>query len=198
MRTTHISHPYLGEVMNRGRKFVNVSAPIPGPDGEPLGLMVGHIDWDKLQGWLGELRDWMGQVRAAGGFPVVVNDRGQCMTHRDAAGIELRAGQVPAAQYDPEWVRTLKAGSDPAFRDPVTGREQLAGYAPARPSARAGQQWAVLIEHDPAAVLRPVEALRDRLTTIGLVILAIMAVLIGGLWGWLVWTLRREERLAHG
>jgi hypothetical protein len=196
--TTHISHPYLGEFMNRGRKLVNVSAPIPGPNGQTLGLMVGNIDWDRLQAWLGELRDWMGQVRAAGGFPVVVNDRGQCLTHRDAAGIELRAGQVPAVQYDPQWVKSLKAGSDPAFRDPVTGREQLAGFAPARPSPKTGQQWAVLIEHDAAAVLRPVEALRSRLTTIGLIILAVLALLIGGLWSWLVWTLRREERLARG
>jgi hypothetical protein len=196
IRTTHISHPYLGEQMNRGRKLVNISAPIPGPNG-PLGVMVGHIDWDKLQVWLGELRGWMGEVRAAGGFPVVVNDRGQCLTHRDAATIELRAGQIPPAFYDPTWVRDLKAGSDAAYPDPVTKRPELAGYAPARPG-KIGQQWVVLIEHDPAAVVRPIEAVRERLTAIGLMILAIMGVLIGGLWGWLVWMLRREERLARG
>jgi hypothetical protein len=182
--------------MNRGRKLVNISAPIPGPNG-PLGVMVGHIDWDKLQVWLGELRGWMGESRAAGGFPAVVNDRGQCLTHRDATTIELRAGQIPPAFYDSTWVRDLKAGSSAAFPDPVTKRPELAGYAPARPG-KSGQQWAVLIEHDPAAVLRPVEAVRERLTAIGLMILAIMGVLIGGLWGWLIWMLRREERLARG
>ena len=56
----------------------------------------------------------------------------------------------------------------------------------------------MLIEHDPDAVVRPVDELRGRMVAIGLAILAIMALLIGGLWGWLVWTLRREERLAHG
>jgi hypothetical protein len=196
--TTHISHPYVGEQMNRGRKLVNVSAPIPGPGGAPLGVVIGHIDWDRLQGWLGELRGWMEDVRAGGGFPVVVNDRGHCLTHRDAALIELKPGEVPRAFYDPDWVRRLRAGSADDYTDPVTGRPQLAGFAPARPSPLSGQQWAVLIEHDPAAVLQPVVELKERMVAIGLGILAIMGVLIGGLWGWLVWTLRREERLAHG
>jgi len=198
IRTAHISHPYLGERMNKGRKLVNVSAPIPGPGGEPVGVVVGNIDWERLQGWLAELRGWMGEVRATGGFPVVVNDRGHCLTHRDAALIELTPGRAPAPRYDPEWVRALRVGSSDAFPDPVTGRPQLAGFAVARPSPQAGQQWAVLIEHDPDAVVRPVDELRGRMVAIGLAILAIMALLIGGLWGWLVWTLRREERLAHG
>lgn len=197
IRTTHISHPYLGEQLNRGRKLVNISVPIHGPDGATIGVIIGHIDWDRLQHWLGELRVWMGEVRASGGFPVVVNDRGQCLTHRDPNLIELKAGEIPRAYYDANWVKHVNVGSDAEFRDPVTKQNQLAGFAAARPSEKSGQQWVVLIEHDPAAVLKPVTALKDRLMTIGLGIVVTIFFLIAGLWGWLVWTLRREERLAQ-
>ena len=54
------------------------------------------------------------------------------------------------------------------------------------------------IEHELAAALAPVTELQNRLRRVGLWCLAIMALMIGGMWSGLIWTLRREERSAHG
>ncbi|MFO0808047.1 MAG: serine/threonine protein kinase [Gemmataceae bacterium] len=194
----HISQPYMGERINRGKKLVNISVPLSKVDGKPVGLLVGHIDWREVQGWLDQLRDWMKDVKVAGGFPVVVNGRGHCLTHADVEKIEPAMGQNPIEYYPVELVGSLSAGSNALWSDPVRGGQiHLAGYAPARP-AGADEQWLVLIEHDPQAALKTVGDLQVRLRYIGWATLGIMTVLVGGLWGWLVWTLRREERMAHG
>lgn len=196
---THICQPYAGVKMNVGRRQINVSTPIRDGAGTAVGLLVGNIDWDQtVRPWLDDLRRWLTEAGSGGGFPVVVNDHGQCLTHPDRI-IALEPGQSAKAFYPPAWVASVtEPGTDRAHADPVRGGEvHLAGFAPARPKG-TGQQWVVLVQHDPAAVQRPVDALSERMTRIGLGILAIMALLVSGIWGWLVWTLRREERLAHG
>jgi hypothetical protein len=59
-------------------------------------------------------------------------------------------------------------------------------------------RWAILILNEPSAVLAPVTELQQRLHRVGIWCLSIMAVMIGGMFGGLIWMLRREERLAHG
>lgn len=194
----HISQPYMGEMVNRGKKLVNISVPVVGKDGTRVGLLVGHIDWDEVQGWLDQLRDWMKDVKVSGGFPVVVDGRGHCLAHPEAEAVQPQMGRNPEAYYPAALVGHLEAGTSSAWSDPIlNGKPHLAGYAPARP-AGAGAQWLVIIQHDPDVALQAVGALQVRLRYIGWATLGIMALLVGGLWGGLVWTLRRGERLAHG
>ncbi len=194
----HVSQPYMGERINRGKTLVNVSVPVVGKDGTQVGLLVGHIDWQEVQGWLDRLREWMRDVKVAGGFPVVVDGRGHVLAHPEAEAIRPVMGQNPPAYYSPETVGRLEAGTSATWADPVLGGKlHLAGYAPARP-ARADQQWLVIIQHDPDIALQAVGALQVRLRYIGWATLGIMALLVGGLWCGLMWTLRRGERSAHG
>jgi hypothetical protein len=54
----------------------------------------------------------------------------------------------------------------------------------------------VLVEQDRAEALQPVRQAQQHLLVFGLAALAAAGLLTSGLWGWLIWTLRRGEAAA--
>lgn len=190
VRTVHISQPFVGKYVTRGKLHVNVTAPIVRGDAI-VGLLVGYVEWSELQRWLTD-------APIPGGFAVIVNELGQCLAHRDVASIEPKPDRMPPGFFAESGLGTARRGTSARFFDPVAKEEFLASWASFEPIKGRDLKWTVLIEHERASALAPVTELQQRLRRVGLWCLAIMALMIGGLWGGLIWTLRREERLAHG
>ena len=191
VRQPHISQPYVGKYFTRGRQLVNVVVPVPHGDGI-AGLLMGNVEWDEYQRWLTD-------VPIPGGFAVVVNDLGQCLCHKDADRVRPKVNEIAPAYYADAAIPRDRRSALADFRDPVAGGTYLAAAAPFRPiHSRPEIVWLAMIEHDPAIALAPVTELQGRLWRVGLSCLAIMALVIGGMWSGLLWALRREERLAHG
>jgi hypothetical protein len=190
MKSPHISQPYVGKYFTRGQTLVNVVVPVK-RGADSAGLLMGNVEWDDFQRWLTD-------VPFAGGFAVIANGLGQCLCHQDSEVVRPKPGEPSPRFYGRAEIPRDRAAPLPDFVDPVTGRSYLAASAPFQPLRDRDERWVVLIQHDPAAALAPVTELQTRLRRVGLWCLAIMALLIGGMWGGLIWVLRREERLAHG
>jgi eukaryotic-like serine/threonine-protein kinase len=188
--TPYISQPYVGKYFNRGQTLVNIAIPVR-RDGEPVGLLMGNLQWDDFQRWLTE-------VPFAGGFAVIVNGLGQVLCHQRSSDVRPKPGESAKPFYADSPIPRERPDVLPDFVDPVTGVAYLAAGAPFRPLPERDDRWAVLILNEPATVLAPVTELQQRLHRVGIWCLSIMAVMIGGMFGGLIWTLRREERLAHG
>jgi hypothetical protein len=77
--------------------------------------------------------------------------------------------------------------------DPIDGRVYLASWAPLR---QVG--WGALVQHERSAALRPIDDLRAQLIYVGVGLLLGVPLLLTGLWSWLMWTLRRKERITQG
>ena len=77
------------------------------------------------------------------------------------------------------------------YHDPVDCTTYLAGYAET-PDPEFG--WVALVQHERAAVLKPMDELRGEVRGAGWRMLGLAALLTTVLWGWLFWTLRRTER----
>ena len=97
--------------------------------------------------------------------------------------------------WDSPTIREVLGGKKGAtvYQDPVDGRTYLAGYAPL---PKIG--WGALVQHDYEAALQPIEELKSQMVRIGWITLAAVGLITSGLWGWLIWMLRREESVAHG
>jgi hypothetical protein len=196
----HVSQPYAGKGVDENGDpepvLVSLSAPIFDPDNpdQVLGLLVGTMHVHGLYDWL----------LGAGfndpySFPVLVNDRRQCLLHRDRE--KMTAKIRPAEDANPEplesglladlLAKKPGAGAIDDYHDPLDGKTYLAGYA-----VGEGSGWLVLVEQDPATALQPVEHLRAHLFWFGAASMAAATLLTIGLWAWLIWTLRRGEAAA--
>jgi hypothetical protein len=198
----HISQPYKS--VSGGAEKVDVTVPvvIPGAADGPVGVLVGSMAWEDLSAWLR-------QLVLANGRVAVFNDRGQFLMHgNDDVLASLRDYPDNPPAYDLSSL--LVAGRDAldSYHDPLDpGRTYLAGYKTFDPfgdapvgddEPGAAGRWGVVVQHDKAKALEPVERLQGRLRGVGAWTLAGAAVVIGGLWWGLIWLLRRQERLAHG
>lgn len=83
------------------------------------------------------------------------------------------------------------SGAIADYHDPVDDGQYLAAYAQT-PDNRFG--WIALVQHDRAAVLKPIDELRGDVRRAGWRMLGLAVLLTTLLWGWLFWTLRRAER----
>jgi eukaryotic-like serine/threonine-protein kinase len=194
----YVSQPYVGAgVDEKGEPapvIITISAPIqdPADPTRTVGLLAGTLHVKDLYDWL------LGAgFNEEYGFPVLVNDRRCCLAHRDHDRMNQKIRPREDANPEPlesELFQDLidgrkEAGTDAHYVDSLDGREYLAGYAPAEKS-----RWVVVVEQDREAALKPVERLKGRLIWYGLIALGAAGALTSGLWGWLIWTLRREER----
>jgi hypothetical protein len=76
--------------------------------------------------------------------------------------------------------------------DPIDGETYLASYAPL---PQVG--WGALVQHERKAALGPVADLASQLRVVGIALLIGVPLLVSSVWGWLVWTLRRKDRLTR-
>ena len=86
------------------------------------------------------------------------------------------------------------------YDDPVDGKTYLVGYAPVVVSddGPARADWGAVVQREHARVVKPMDDLKSQMIAYGVTLLVTAGLLLAGLWGGLFWTLRREERGAHG
>jgi hypothetical protein len=192
IRRLHLSAPYVSSI--DGTAFVSVSVPLRDPDDPkagPVGVLEAAIDLDELNRWM------RGFELASGGFLAVFDRRWHGLEHHQRDRIRPRP-QQPAPTWEPaptlrDALAESSRGTLPAYRDPVDGRDYLAGYAQVE-DPRIG--WVVLVQHDREAVLTPLRKLDTRLDSIRWQAYIMATVVTVGLWGWLFWLLRRQGRVA--
>jgi hypothetical protein len=128
---------------------------------------------------------------------VLVDERGHCLLHgtddetilprRDRPGTRPPVWQFPVLGPERDG---CGCGT---YEDPVDRQTYLAGYARLD---RTG--WVAWVQQDQGAMAALAEDYCfPPLVAMGLVALAAYGALVTGLWGWLVWTVRRQERAAH-
>ena len=203
MHRTCISQPFVGE---SGDLMISLSTPIRSPENKKvLGLLVGSFFFDDLKDWLVSMDVRKGNTTLGGtGFPVVLNERGNLL-HRGKEKIDMARDKNPVdlsqqvGLYHTVLHGTAEDGTDSDFVDPEDGQHYLAAYCRfSGKSTTVPAQWAVIVQHNQNAVLYPIEDLTRRINAFSWIAIGVIGVLIPGLWGWLIWTLRREERKAHG
>jgi serine/threonine protein kinase len=186
IRKTHISVPFrrlLEKVMGIG-----ISTPIfaPGSNSEIVGVLYTPVN-------LKDIYRWLDHVKIKNGFAVLVDARGHCLLHRDQDRI-----QPAPREQAPRWdspvfeAAVKKTGTIASYRDPVDHRIYLAGYAPL---PKLG--WGAIVQHERQAALKPIADLKNEMVLIGAIQLLTVTVLMSALWGWLIWSLRRKDRVAQ-
>jgi serine/threonine protein kinase len=184
----HLSDPYASSV-GPDNVLLSFSVPIrdPGqPGGKPAGVLEAAVRLQDLSLWLRQAR--IGR----NGFAVLLDGRGHCVLHVDPS-FRPELGRRPRRFLSPEEEQRLfldALGTIESYRDPVVGRDFMAGYA-RMTNPRTG--WVALVQHDRAEMLAPMATLREQLDWIGLQSFVLVALVTGGLWGWLFWMLRRPE-----
>jgi hypothetical protein len=189
---TYVSQPFVGRSRSGGQ-LIGVSTPIHDLDkpDQVIGVLLVTVKLEALHGWL---RD----VDMSGGFPVLVNEQRHCVEHpdpedpKDMLMPELEANPVSwdcptfdAAIHGP-------AGST-VYTDPVDQRRYLAGYAPL---SHLG--WGALVQHEYERATAPITALKTKTVRLAVGGFGAAGLLVSGLFGVLLWTVRRQEQSAHG
>jgi hypothetical protein len=187
IRHSHFSQPFLSKLRNE--LIIGISTPVFAPGSEKA--IVGVLYTPVL---LKDIHTWLDRVRIKDGFAVLVDGRGHCLRHHEETRILPGPDQNPPRWSSPTFLAARhEEGSTPAYEDPIDHRTYLAGYAPLPELG-----WGALVQHERKAALQPIADLKRQMFFIGLLMLFAVAVLVSGLWGWLIWTIRRKDRLAHG
>lgn len=165
-------------------KFVDVSAPLKGPDGRTVGVLAAHYSWS----WVRDVvRRLLAPAHDREGLEVFV-------VSRDGAVLMASEGEV-GRTLD----LTALAGPRNAaggWRAAVwpDGREYLTGYAVGAGKPILGDfGWTVLARQPVESAFAPAYAMRAWVTSSG----AVLAVLFGGI-GWLAagWIARPLQAIA--
>jgi hypothetical protein len=183
IRRTHVSQPFLRQLVRE--LAIGISTPVfaPGDGRTVVGVLYTPVR-------LKDVHRWLDRVRIRDGFAVLVNERGQCLRHREEERIMPGPDQLPRGWACPTYRDAVRVEGDTAeYDDPVDGRTYLAGYAPLRQLG-----WGALVQHERGPALKPIADLRRQMLFLGGVMLVLVSLLVSGLWGWLLWTLRRKER----
>jgi hypothetical protein len=188
--TPHVSQPYVTRMSRR--PSVNVTVPLfDRHKGEVIGVLTGRLE-------VHDLHRWLDDVTIRDGLVVLLNERGHCLLRE---GIEPSPDENPPDWRDrcPLYKQALsdEPGDGLAcYDDPIDGKTYLAGYAPFtrrdRPAVRV--RWLALVQHERAAVLQPIDALRNNRRIRVTVGLSLGALLLAAMWGWLLVARRRKDR----
>ena len=190
----HISQPYKSA--DKDVEKVDLTVPVRvEKDGEPVAVLVGSMKLKDLTEWLHNLKLEHGQV-------LVLNDRGQLLMHGDDdVLVDVKDYHDRPGEYDV--LTALEAAQNNpdhhSYVDPFDHRRYYAGFKTFdayQPGADG--RWAVVVQHERAEILKPVEKLAERFMIIGACALIGVLAITGGLWWGLIWLLRRQERLGHG
>ncbi|MCI0458532.1 MAG: protein kinase [Gemmataceae bacterium] len=188
IQDTHISQPFI-------RKFskdfsVGLSTPLfdPKKPKRIIGVLYTPVP-------LREIQSWLDPVKIRGGFAVLVDRHGYCLRHPNEARIRPRPDENPTRWFAPDFVEKAltKEGSTDRHTDPIDGKEYLAGYHPLKEIG-----WGAIVQHERATALKPIDDLRAQLMRVGATLVLSILLLLSALWGWLIWNLRRKDRVAQG
>jgi hypothetical protein len=157
LRKLHVSQPYVSTAPNSPELAINVSLPlIDRQSGTAYGVLTGQV-------WVKDLHAWLARLDIRDGFVVLLNERGQCLLHRSEDNIKPRTGESPI-DWRPQCklYREALAEDDSDgmadYVDPIDGQRYLAGYTRfRRGDGRLGVAWLVLVQHERAAVMKPID-----------------------------------------
>jgi hypothetical protein len=191
----HLSEPFVS-ISEDQKKCVGISTALaaPGDRQTCVGVLLVTISFPELQKWLDD-------VAIENGCAVLLNDRCQCLRHREGKESEIRSptseDRWPSWDSDVYRAAVGKAeGTAQAYQDPIDkaeGKIYMASYVPLQEIG-----WGVIIQHERGAALKPVTDLSRRMVRLGGIMLGIVVLPACLLWGWLFWSMRREERTIHG
>jgi hypothetical protein len=190
----HVSQPFFSTAAGDGMTIA-VTAPIRDEHKNVVGVLAAAINVAKLHSWLKD-------VDLERGCVVLLDRQGHCLLHERPlpTAILPKLGANPPTYRDQSATfrkllveRPPDGGVNPDHRDPIDAKLYLASYAPCEYSG-----WGALVQHEREPALRPVADLRRHMVHSGVVALAFVGLLLGGLWAWLFLTLRSGERVAHG
>jgi hypothetical protein len=187
IRKTHFSQPFVRRLVPE--LAIGISTPIFAPENrrEVVGVLYTPVR-------LHDIDSWFDQVKIKDGYAVLVDARGHCLRHPDKQSILPKPDENPPRWKSPVFKAALqREGSTAEHVDPIDKRVYLVSYAPL---PQVG--WGALVQHDRAAALRPIDDLRAQLLYVGIGLLLGVPLLLTGLWSWLIWTLRRKERITQG
>jgi hypothetical protein len=208
VRDLHVCDPFYSRV--GATTMIAISAPIRGgvddPDAESVGLLSAGVRFIDLADWLGESAhlSHRGSIlvlnHARAGTRVLLLDNGVVPEYP----ARVDGNPVPYPRHEfPEVERALlgRQLGQTTYTSPLDDQVYLAGCA--RTTERLGTgaaalDWVVLVQHERSEALAPLEQLRDQLSLLRLAACVGAVVLLGGLWSWLFWVLRRQDRLAAG
>jgi hypothetical protein len=186
IRKTHISQPFRRRLEDE--MGIGLSTPIfaPGSADRIVGVLYTPFR-------LKDIHHWLDRARIENGFAVLVDSQGHCLLHQEESRIQPQVEQPPPRWSSPVYEAAVRReGTTPLYEDPVDGRTYLAGYAPLR-----SFRWGAIVQHERDAALRPIAELKSRMLLLGGIMLLTVAALLSALWGWLIWSLHRKERVAH-
>jgi serine/threonine protein kinase len=187
IRKTHFSQPFVRRSVPE--LAIGISTPIfaPGQQGAVVGVLYTPVR-------LHDIDSWLDRVQIKDGYAVLVDGRGHCLRHPNKQRILPGRDQNPQSWESPAFKAALeREGSMTEHVDPIDDRVYLVSFAPL---PRVG--WGALVQHERAAALRPIDDLRWQLLYVGLGLLLGVPLLLTGLWSFLIWTLRRKERITQG
>ena len=178
LRATHISEPYISTATGR-YPMVGISTPIwrspdPGPDDEPIGVLLGTLTMQHFADWLQDVPTLPVEPAASRSIigVVLLNARGQVVVHPDNP---LRQpGDQPAVWRDEPAVQSVLAGQATVYRDPILEVDYLVGYA-----SLPDFGWHVLVQQDRAQARDPVDRIAAHVRPFGwmAVLLALFVIL---------------------
>ncbi len=200
----YISGPYVAQGIDDEKHAnplsLSITVPVTSERGQPtgegpqhkgklLGLLVATMHFQELY----QVFEHIG-LEVLHGDVIVLNERKQCLMHKDMEQVKRSVSAdrnfepLPDSPVIQAVIDRREEGSDRHFLDPLTGKECLAGYAPVK-----HYHWGVIVVHERDVALHPVANLRGWLASWGTMLFVIMSLVTTGLWGALIWTLRREE-----
>jgi hypothetical protein len=185
IKKTYLSQPFRRRLENE--MGVGLSTPIFAPGGRDqiVGVLYTPIR-------LKDLHRWLDHAEIKSGFAVLVDSRGHCLLHGDESQISPEADQPPPRWSSPVFDAAVREAGTAVYRDPVDGCTYLAGYAPLR-----SFPWGAIVQHERRTAMEPIAELKSRMLLLGGVMLLTVTVLLSALWGWLIWSLRRKERVVQ-
>jgi hypothetical protein len=189
----HISQPYVGAGVGKSGTpdplMLSITVPVYAPNGnkEIIGLLVGSLEVEDLHRWLDSV------ALDAGPTVVVLLNQRRHVLYRSHEKIAPPIDRNPEPLDSPllqsvQEERQRTVCDD--YQDPMDGKVYVAGYAPAK------YGWSALVQYDRDAALQPVDAMRHWMVLFGLGTLGVAALLLTGLWQWLIHVLRRTPASA--
>jgi hypothetical protein len=186
IRKTYLSQPFR-------RRFekelgIGLSTPIfaPGSKDRIVGVLCAPIR-------LKDIHRWLDQAQMKNGFAVLVDRQGHCLLHRDENQIQPEPDQPPRRWSSPVFEAAVhEEGTTSFYEDPVDGRTYLAAYTPLRSLG-----WGAIVQDERGPALKPIADLKNRMLLLGGLMLLTVTALLSALWGWLIWSLRRKERVVQ-
>jgi len=169
--------PLLNRPPENPPRFVDLAAPVRGPDGSPVGVVAAHLFWEWAEGIerhvMAPLRN-----RHPGAEAFVLSREGRVLLGPPSLADATLAAVAPAAVAD---LAAGRAGS--AVEAARAGRAaHLLGYAATHGHRDyPGLGWSVVVRHDAEAAFLPARELAREVRLWGLLAAALAALL-----GWLL------------